>query len=133
MPTAINWSVILDVEFDRGLLFFNLKNATDQPVFNVVTKFNSKIFCPPASGHSNLELGELPIFKGITFLAPKKEIRVFIDSLVSYMTRGMPMLISFTIDFDGPDGSHAHYNINHNLSIYRGIGYIEKPDTVPAN
>lgn len=129
MPTTYNWSAFVDVIFERGLLFLAIRNNSSDPVFNVKTKFLTRIKFPPMASRPPLPyLTDLPVFQNILFLAPHKEIRVFLDGYVSYMMTGQPMELKMTVEFDTPAGEHIRNNIFHNLEIYRGVGYIEWPD-----
>jgi len=127
MPVTSNWSVVVDFVVEKGLLFLLIRNHSDNPAFNVKIKSNMQIRFSPFAGNkpANTFFDDLPIFKGITYLAPRKEIRVFVDGFLSYMMHGQPMKIMFTVTFDTPDGLHVGNNILHDLGIFRGIGAIE--------
>ena len=57
-------------------------------------------FAKPLMGlEGTREISALPLFRRITFFAPQKEIRVFLDSSSSYFSRKQPALIEVIITF----------------------------------
>jgi hypothetical protein len=113
--------VILDFLFDEGLFFISVKNNSDDPVFKVSIKFNKKI---TGLGGSK-EISSLPLFSNIEFLAPRKEIKTFLDTSQSYFTRKQPEKITVKISYTKKEGAIKTGIINHDLSIYKEIGFIK--------
>ncbi|HUP33127.1 MAG TPA: hypothetical protein VM184_08860, partial [Gaiellaceae bacterium] len=78
--------VILDVVFDRGLLFLVLENVGDRPAHAVRVTFKQ-----PFSGLGGAKkMQRLALFRKLEFLAPHKAIEVFLDRSASYFARDEP-------------------------------------------
>ena len=63
--------VIVDFDFERGLLFVAVRNLGDRPAYRVSTTFDK----PFRGLGGRREMNALRLFRGIEFLAPRKEIR----------------------------------------------------------
>ncbi|CAN5836628.1 hypothetical protein BH18ACI4_BH18ACI4_12020 [soil metagenome] len=114
--------VILDFIFDEGLFFISINNIGDKPAYKVSVKFDSKIY---GLGGTK-EISALPLFRNIEFLAPQKHIVTFLDHSHAYFSRKGPTKISARISFlDSAESKHV-VTINHDLEIYREIGFITR-------
>jgi hypothetical protein len=113
--------VILDFLFDEGLFFISVKNNSDAPVFKVSIDFNKKI----TGLGGRKEISSIPLFSNIEFLAPRKEIKTFLDTSQSYFTRKQPEKIIVKITYTNKEGAVKTGTINHDLSIYKEIGFIK--------
>jgi hypothetical protein len=114
--------VIVDVLFDRGLLFLVVKNLGERPAFGVSVTFDTVI--TGVEGHK--VISELALFKNIAFLAPKKEITAFLDTSHSYFSRNQPQKFGLTINYTDVAGKKKSGFIPHDISIYRELGYINR-------
>lgn len=117
-------NVLLDVVFEDGLLFLVLKNFADVPAYNVVTKFDQVLL----GVNETVKISDLELFKKITYMAPRKEFRVFLDVAQSYFHR-KSVLNSFTasITWEDHDRQRHATKITHNLLIYKDLGFIVFP------
>jgi hypothetical protein len=114
--------VILDVVFDRGLLFLVLENIGDLPAHGVRVKFDKRF-----SGVGGAKrIDRLALFRKLEFLAPRKSIDVFLDRSASYFARGEPTQLTAAISWRTADGERRRATIVHDLEIYRDLGYIER-------
>jgi len=114
--------VILDVVFDRGLLFLVLTNLGDRPATSVRVKFEQ-----PFSGVGGTKrIDRLTLFRKLEFLAPWKSIEVFIDRSASYFARDEPTTLTAAVSWQTPDGARRRTTVHHDLEIYRDLGYIER-------
>lgn len=114
--------VIVDFIFDNGLLFISISNIGDKPAFRVSIKFDKKIFGVEGSK----EISALPLFQNIEFLPPQKEILTFLDTSCTYFRREEPTKISAQISYQDHREKKYTTTINHNLEIYKEIGYIRR-------
>lgn len=114
--------VIVDFVFNEGLLFISIKNIRNEPALKVSVRFDQRI----RGLGGNKEISALPLFRNIEFLAPNKEITTFLDSSSSYFGRGEPTKISALISYQDTSGNKYTVTINHDLEIYREIGYIKR-------
>ena len=127
-------SVIVDIIFEDGLLFISIRNLSDEPAFKVSIEFDKKII----GVDGRKEISALPLFRNIEFLAPYKEIKTFLDSCQSYFSNkhsssrrshaGQPEKISVKISYRNKGGKLISGIINHDLGIYKEIGYIRIVD-----
>ena len=114
--------VILDVVFDRGLLFLVVENLGDRPAHAVRIKFDK-----PFSGvDGTKQLQRLALFRKLEFLAPRKSIEVFLDRSASYFARGEPTQLTAAISWRTPEGARRSTTVHHDLEIYRDLGFIER-------
>ena len=119
--------VILDLVFDRGLLFLVLENLSDRPALGVRVKFDH-----PLSGLGGAKrIDRLALFRKLEFLAPYKSIEVFLDRSASYFARGEPTRLTAAISWRTPEGGRRRTTVHHDFEIYRDLGYIERevPDS----
>lgn len=112
--------VILDFIFRDGLFFISISNIGDKPAYKVSVKFDCKVYGLAGTK----EISALPLFRNIEFLAPKKEIVTFLDSSSSYFGREGPTKIAARISYRDSQGAKRSVTINHDLEIYREIGYM---------
>ena len=78
--------MILDVVFDRGLLFLVVENLGDRPAHAVRIKFDK----PFTGVGGTKQMQRLALFRKLEFLAPHKSIEVFLDRSASYFARDEP-------------------------------------------
>jgi hypothetical protein len=113
--------VIVDFVFDDGLFFIAISNISDQPAYKVSVSFDPKI-----CRLDGKDLAALPLFQNIEFLAPHKEIVMFLDTSGSYFGQGSPTKVSARISYQDAQGSRRVTTINHDLEIYKAIGFIRR-------
>lgn len=114
--------VILDVIFEDGLLFLSIQNISARPALNVSVTFAKPLF----GLEGKREISALPLFRQLTFLAPHKEIRTFLDTSASWFARRQPAVIDALIAFRDNTGAKFESAVRHDLRIYRDIGYVRQ-------
>jgi hypothetical protein len=114
--------VIVDVVFDRGLLFLVLANLGDRPAHAVRVKFD-RAFTGVAGTR---RIDRLALFRKLEFFAPHKSIEVFLDRSDAYFARGEPTELTARVTWRTPEGARRAATIHHDLEIYRDLGYIER-------
>jgi hypothetical protein len=120
MPeTGADLQVIVDFEFEQGLLFVSVRNLGDRPVLDVSTSFDK----PFRGLGGRREMNGMQLFKRIRFLAPGREIRTLVDSSAAYFARKEPALLTATVSYLAADGKRSSHAITHDLSIYRDLAY----------
>ncbi len=112
--------VIVDFVFDDGLFYIGVKNIGALPAYKVSIQFDKEF--RGVGGEKNIS--DLPLFKSIEFLPPQKEIRTFLDSSVAYFDRNEPVRLSARISYQDSRKKRYVDQIDHNLEIYKDIGYI---------
>ena len=122
MTSNLRPEVILDFKFDHGLFFIGIKNIGGGSAFKVSVRFNRKIM----GVNGTRPISALPLFRNIEFLPPQKEIETFLDESSSYFERRQPTQITTKISYSETNGKRFNTTLNHDLEIYREIGYIRK-------
>jgi hypothetical protein len=113
--------VIVDFVFDDGLFFVSISNISDKPAYKVSITFDRKI-----CRLDGKDIAALPLFRNIEFLAPHKEIVMFLASSGSYFSQGGPTKLSARISYQDFQGNKRVATINHDLEIYKAIGFIRR-------
>jgi hypothetical protein len=113
--------VIVDFVFDDGLFFISIRNISDRPAYKVSVKFDRRI-----CRLDGRDLAGLPLFQNIEFLAPHKEIAMFLDDSGSYFRKGGPTKVSARISYHDARGTRKVATIHHDLEIYKAIGFIRR-------
>jgi hypothetical protein len=114
--------VILDVVFNRGLLFLVVENTGDRPAHSVRIKFDK----PFGGVGGTKKMQRLALFRRLEFLAPHKSIPVFLDRSSSYFARDEPTQLTAAISWRTSAGERRSTTINHDLEIYRDLGFIHR-------
>ncbi|HEX7222495.1 MAG TPA: hypothetical protein VF231_04555 [Candidatus Limnocylindrales bacterium] len=114
--------VILDVVFDRGLLFLVVENIGDRPAYGVRVKFGERF--TGVGGAKRID--RLALFRKLEFLAPGRSIEVFLDRSASYFARDEPTRLTAAVSWRTADGERHRTTIVHDLEIYRHLGYIDR-------
>ena len=114
--------VILDVVFERGLLFIVLENTGDRPAHGVRVKFGERF--TGVGGTKRID--RLALFRRLEYLAPHKAIEAFLDRSASYFARGEPTKLTAEVSWRTSEGERRRATIVHDLEIYRDLGYIER-------
>jgi len=114
--------VIVDFEFRQGVFFLSVRNIGARPARNVSVEFAPRF--TGAGGRK--EVTELPLFRELTYLAPGRRIETFLDTSESYFQRRQPTRIKLSIRFSDGEGADYHDRLEHNLEIYRELGYIDR-------
>lgn len=115
--------VVLDVEFEDGLLFLVLANLGPGPAHRVRVRFDA-----PLTGLGGARrIDRLRLFRRLEFLGPERRIRVFLDRSALLFARGQPTAVAVTVGWRNDDGSRGERRIGHDLDVYRDLPYLEVP------
>ena len=122
--------VILDVVFDRGLLFLVVANIGGRPAHEVRIRFKRAF----TGLGGTRKMHALALFERLEFLAPRKSIEVFLDRSASYFARQEPTLLAATIAWRTGAGEARKSTVTHDLEIYRDLATIDRevPRADPA-
>lgn len=114
--------MIVDFDFEDGLLFVAVENISPLPVCDVTVRFS-----PGFRRAGDRPVDELALFSRLRFLAPGKRIRAFVDEASAFFARGEPTEIAAHIEYETTPARHRHRHVvNHDLEIYRDLGYIRR-------
>jgi hypothetical protein len=114
--------VIIDFEIDAEMVFLVIKNIGQAPVFNLKIKPSAVII--GLEGKSDIT--KLSIFEEISYLAPGKEIKIFVDVYESFFRNLKDWLISFTLNYEDERDKRYKSKITHNLEIYSDLVFFIK-------
>ena len=121
--------VIVDFVFEDGMLYVGVQNIGPVPAVKVQVAFD-----PPFKGlGGNASIPELPLFRNIEFLAPSRSIRTLLDSSAAYFARKEPEHITATVSYSDRSGEKFSSAMRHDLSIYRDIAFISKPERISTS
>jgi hypothetical protein len=112
--------VVLDVEFDQGLLWLVVANIGDRPALAAQVRFDK----PFRGLGGSVEVSALRLFRRIEFLPPGKGIRTLLDASPAYFARKEPTKLAATIAFRDDAGQGYERRVVHDLAIYRDIAYL---------
>ena len=114
--------VILDFEYDDGLLYIIIENIGPSSAYKVPIKFDKEI----TGMEGQKKISAMKIFYRIEFLSPHKKIRIFVDTFESYLLRKQPLVIGATVIYSNKNNKEFQNLINHDLSIYQDLPHILK-------
>jgi hypothetical protein len=120
--------VILDVEFDDGLLFLVLENAGSRPAHGVRVRFEE----PLRGLGGERRIDRLRVFRQLEFLGPRRRIRILLDRSSLYFARKEPTQVEAKITWRDDEGARRSRTIRHDLDAYRDFPYLEVPRDAPA-
>jgi hypothetical protein len=112
--------VILEFLFERGVFLIALRNIGNRAAIGISVSFDKKIIGP----HDERDISSLPLFRGLEFLGPGREIMVFLNSSSSYFQRNQPTKISVRITYSDSDRQKYEATIKHDLEVYRELPYL---------
>jgi len=117
-------SIIVDFEIDPSTVLILIKNSGIHAVLHLKIKPSAEI--PGLEGKK--DLSKLNIFKEIKYMAPFKEIRIFVDSYDSFFQNLKNTMIDFTITWQDENKNSFRNKISHDLKIYSDLIFlIKKP------
>jgi hypothetical protein len=120
--------VILDVEFEDGLLFLVLLNAGLSPAHAVRVRFGG----PLRGVGGDKRVDRLRIFQRLELLPPRRRIRIFLDRAALLFARNEPTELEARISWRTDDGQRRSRTVRHDLDAYRDFPYLEVPRDAPA-
>ena len=112
-----NPDVIVDFEYDNGLLSIIIENIGNDPAYDTTIRFNKKIW----GMQKTRDISSLDLFQSLRFLPPGKKIKTLIDSFQYYLAYKQPMNIDTHISFRNKTKQSFQNLIHHDLSVYKDI------------
>jgi hypothetical protein len=121
-------AVILDVEFEDGLLFLVLENFGFAPAHAMRVRFGG----PLRGLGGEQRIDRLRIFQRLELLPPRRRIRIFLDRSALFFAREEPTEIEARVAWRTDDGSRRSRILRHDLDAYRDFPYLEVPHDAAA-
>jgi hypothetical protein len=114
--------IVVDFEIDAEYVFIIIKNLGLTPAFNLKIKPSAPII----GLEGKKDIGTLSVFKKISYLAPLKEMKIFVDSYESFFFNLKNPLVSFHISYKNEKEKTIRKEIVHDLKIYTDLIYFIK-------
>jgi hypothetical protein len=111
--------VVVDVVFEGGLLYLELANLADRPALKVRCRFE-----PPLVDLQGRNVTELPVFREVAFLGPRRRIRTLLDSSAGYFARKSARRVKVTVEFERPGEARRTTEVAHDLAVFRELAYL---------
>ncbi len=115
--------IIVDFEVNAETVFLVIKNGGEKPAFKLKIRPSHAIM----GLEGRKDITKLAVFKKIRYLAPNKEIKIFVDSYQSFFSRLKKPKIRFRISYKSKRKKKIKSRIVHDLRIYADLIYIIKP------
>jgi hypothetical protein len=115
--------VILDVEFEDGLLFLVLENAGFRAAHSVRVRFGGPLH--GLGGEKRID--RLRIFQRLELLPARRRIRIFLDRAELLYARDEPTAFEARITWRTDDDERRTRTVRHDLDAYRDFPYLEVP------
>jgi len=114
--------VFLDFVLEDEFLFIVLKNNSFYPALHVRVSFSQPI---PGLGGTK-KIHALNLFNQLSYLAPEREFRVYVDKIEVFLERLRRSEILVDIKYQSEQGRVFRKRIIHDLDIYRDLPIIKK-------
>lgn len=112
--------VLVDFDFEEGLLYVGVQNIGTEPAVSVQVEFSPSFRCLGGE----VPVKSISLFRNLAFLAPGKKIRTLVDSAAAWFARGEPARIEAVVTWATRDGAQHKAAIEHDLDIYRTLAYL---------
>ena len=120
--------MILDLEFEDGLLFLVLENIGLRPAHAVRVRFAQPLH--GLGGQKRID--RLLIFRRLELLGPRRRIRILLDRAALLFAREQDTRLEVRIAWRTDDGDRRSRTVHHDLAAYRDFPYLEVPSDAPA-
>ena len=114
--------IVVDFEIDAAMVFLSIRNTGDTAAINLKIKPS----VPIIGLNGKKDLSELEIFKEISYMAPLKEFRIFVDSYDSFFRHLKKTQIGFNISYQDENDMSYKKKITHDLKIYSDLIFFIK-------
>jgi hypothetical protein len=114
--------IVVDFEIDAETVFLVIRNTGKLPVLNLKIKPSAVIL----GLEGKRDIGKLSIFEEISYLAPLKEIKIFVDSFESFFSNLKDSLVTFSISYRDEKNKSLKMKITHDLKIYADLIFLIK-------
>jgi len=121
--------VILDLEFEDGLLFLVLENIGRRPAHAVRVRFAGPLH--GLGGEKRID--RLQIFRRLELLGPRRRIRIFLDRAALLYAREEPTALEARITWRTDDDGRGSRTVRHDLAAYRDFPNLEVPSDAAAS
>lgn len=111
-------NVYVDILLEKDLLFLQIKNNSDVGAKEITVSFNRNMY----GVEKKVKINKLNIFKNLLYLAPQKEIKIFVSQIDSFLKYNKTPLYRFRVKYKDESGKQSFSKtIYHDLNIYRDL------------
>jgi len=119
LPRTDQAYIVVDFEVDAESVFISIRNLSDLPALRL--RIKSSVAIQGLDGEK--DISQLAIFKEISYFAPHKKIRVYVDEHESFFKHLTNTKVSFTIAYEDESARPVRHTIHHELAIYKDLTY----------
>ncbi|MCB0676748.1 MAG: hypothetical protein KDC32_27415 [Saprospiraceae bacterium] len=110
-------NIVVDFELQEEAFFLCIRNLSEGPAFDLKFEFSTPLY-----GRSRtLRIDQLPVFRRLRYLAPRKEIRIFVDTLPAFLAHQEERELKVRIRYKVEDGDTLKKSFPHDLRIYEDL------------
>lgn len=110
-------NLVLDFVVQEGKVFFCMRNLSKHPATNLSFKFSQ----PLMARNGYLRVDKLPLFKHLDYFAPKKEIRLFVDSVTSFLAHHPERKMTIHVKYVDQDSKKYVQSFKHDLELFNQL------------
>lgn len=114
--------IVIDFEVEDGGMFLSISNQSAVPAMDVRVKPDTEIM--GLGGRKKMV--SLSMFSKITYLAPGKKIKTFVDSFESFFAHQRKMVVTFNISYRNDCNEKFTTTIKHDLKVYKDLVFFIK-------
>src|SRR4051812_11499932 len=115
VATPARPEVIVEILFERGLLYMAVRNIGGGPAVGISVHFNEKLI---GLGGTK-DITSLAMFRNLEFLGPGRELVTLLDSSSAFFARQPPTKLSLEIAYRDAEGKRFNETITHDLDSFR--------------
>lgn len=116
--TGLDDGVVVDIVFEAGLIYLELTNLSDRPALNVRCRFD-----PAPVDLQGRDVSQLPLFRHVEFLGPRRAIRTLLDSSAGYFARKSAPRVTVAVEYERPGEQSRTTEVAHDLAIFRDLAF----------
>lgn len=113
----------VDFVLKNGFIFLLIRNLSALAATHVRITFSQDIRILGSSK----SLADLSIFSKLTYLAPWKEIEVYLDAAEVFLSQFRDTVVVISITYASEKERHVKKSITHDLAIYRDLPILLNP------
>ncbi len=113
-------AVILDIVLESGVLSLRLTNISAKPVTGIRVTFSRKII----GIGGRVDIGKLPVFTRLEFLAPARVIDVPVDRAEVFFARNSAEPLVASVAYVDTLGHKQQAEMRHDLTVWRDLPEI---------
>jgi hypothetical protein len=111
--------VVVDIVFEAGVLYLELANLADRPALNVSCTFD-----PRLADVEGRDVAELPLFRNVPFLGPRRTLRTLLHSHAGFFAGKTPTRLTIVVEYERPNEPRRATEVAHDLEVFRDLAFL---------